>query len=100
MAVDPAQHGASIGTTLVAAMEQRLAGQLGWSSWAAGRYDYAPRATEPRVYRRRHPGLYAPAAIRSSINGCHPGPSEGVPRHAAFASLRLTTETLTTQKDG
>jgi D-alanine-D-alanine ligase len=65
MAVDPALHGAGVGTALVAAMEQRLAGAARLVVVeTAGRPDYAPTRAfyEARGYRRAAvvPDFYAP----------------------------------------
>ena len=65
MAVDPALHGAGVGTALLAAMEQRLAGAARLVVVeTAGRSDYAPTRAfyEARGYRRTAvvPDFYAP----------------------------------------
>jgi D-alanine-D-alanine ligase len=65
MAVDPAHHGAGIGTALLHAMEQRLAGAARLVVVeTAGRPDYAPTRAfyEARGYRAvsRIPDFYAP----------------------------------------
>ena len=65
MAVDPALHGAGIGTTLVRAMEDRLAGVARLIVVeTAGRRDYGPTRTfyERRGYHvaARIPDFYAP----------------------------------------
>jgi D-alanine-D-alanine ligase len=65
MAVDPALHGAGIGTTLLHAMEQRLAGIARLIVVeTAGRPDYAPTRAfyQARGYRvaARIPDFYAP----------------------------------------
>jgi GNAT superfamily N-acetyltransferase len=65
MAVDPAHHGAGLGTALLTAMEQRLAGAARLVVVeTAGRPDYAPTRAfyEARGYRAvsRIPDFYAP----------------------------------------
>ena len=65
MAVDPALHGAGVGTALLAEMEQRLAGVARLVVVeTAGRPDYAPTRAfyEARGYRRTAvvPDFYAP----------------------------------------
>ena len=65
MAVDPAHHGAGIGSALLHAMEQRLAGAARLVVVeTAGRPDYAPTRAfyEARGYRAvsRIPDFYAP----------------------------------------
>jgi GNAT superfamily N-acetyltransferase len=65
MAVDPALHGAGIGTALLAAMEQRLAGVARLVVVeTAGRADYAPTRAfyQARGYQAasRIPDFYAP----------------------------------------
>lgn len=65
MAVDPALHGAGVGTALVGAMEQRLAGAARLVVVeTAGRPDYAPTRAfyEAKGYRRTAvvPDFYAP----------------------------------------
>ena len=65
MAVDPAHHGAGLGTALLTAMEQRLPGTARLVVVeTAGRPDYAPTRAfyEARGYRAvsRIPDFYAP----------------------------------------
>ena len=65
MAVDPAHHGAGVGTALLTAMEQRLPGSARLVIVeTAGRPDYAPTRAfyEARGYRAvsRIPDFYAP----------------------------------------
>ena len=65
MAVDPAHHGTGVGTALLDAMEQRLAGAARLVVVeTAGRADYAPTRAfyEARGYRAvsRIPDFYAP----------------------------------------
>jgi ribosomal protein S18 acetylase RimI-like enzyme len=65
MAVDPARHGAGIGTALLHAMESRLAGLARLVVVeTAGRADYAPTRAfyQARGYRvaSRIPDFYAP----------------------------------------
>ena len=65
MAVDPAVHGAGVGTALIAEMEQRLVGAARLVVVeTAGRTDYAPTRAfyEARGYRRTAvvPDFYAP----------------------------------------
>jgi ribosomal protein S18 acetylase RimI-like enzyme len=65
MAVDPALHGAGIGTALLEAMERRLAGVARLIVVeTAGRADYAPTRAfyQARGYRAaaRLPDFYAP----------------------------------------
>ncbi len=84
MAVDPAVHGAGIGTTLLHAMESRLAGVARLIVVeTAGRPDYAPTRGfyEARGYRAvsRIPDFYAPGddqvVYTKSLSGGPPGES-------------------------